>query len=387
MFRHTFFTVQFYMTPEHRRQLAELIEKNKESIIDAWREGLRPLLSARDLSAPQLINKLPIFLDEIADRIRDIDRPYSWMEGMQTEHEVETTAAEHGKQRFHIGFDVVEIVKEYGILREIIIDLAERENVLIAGLGGKIFHFTFNKATAAAAAAYQAEKEAELRQRRKEYLSFVMHDLKTPLNAITVAAHVIEEQTDDPKLVAEMNGIILRSADELNELLQQTIKLQKTTSMEETEQLMPRKLELWPLVQAVIEEFHVIVSVDRTSIHNLIPSALTICVDADALKSILRNVLSNSIKYTPGGKVVIGISRSRQDSIDIWIRDNGTGMTPERLHTLFKRVQPDPVHQESTGLGLFMVKKLVDAHGGKVSAESTLGEGTTIRITLPIDGK
>ena len=333
------------MTPEHRRQLADLIENHKEAIIEDWLARIRPLLAAENLSNPELVDDVPDFLDELVERIRDIDRPHSWSEGIHTEEQMEHTAKTHGQQRFHVGFDIVEVVKEYGILREVVSDLAERENVHLTGKGGQVVHFAFNQGLAAAAYAFQKEKENEMRQRRRQYLSFVMHDLKTPLNAIVVAAQVIEDQVDDAKLVAEMNGIILRSAEKLDEELQKTIQIAKTNIADETNQLMPRNFELWPVVQSVIEEFRVLASVDKTSIHNLVPSTMTIYADALAMKSVFRNLLSNALKYAPGGKVVIGVSTSRKDQVDIWVRDNGKGIPKPRIDQLFQKVSPDPEHK------------------------------------------
>jgi signal transduction histidine kinase len=293
-------------------------------------------------------------------------------------------AAEHGKQRFRVGYDVVEIIKEYGILREVILDIADAHNVVVAGLGGRVFHFTFSQAVAAAAMSYQEEKEAELRHRRKEYLAFVMHDLKTPLNAIMVAAEVVQERLDDPKIVSEMNGVILRNAEKLDELLKQTILVSKATELEETDRLMPRHIELWPVVQSVIDEFKLVASVDKTHIHNLVPSTFTVYADAPAIRSVIRNLLSNAMKYAAGGKIVIGVSKSRKGEVDIWIRDNGVGIPEERQEFLFSKLPPDPLHKSSTGLGLLMVKKIVEAHHGRVCIESKMGEGTTVRITLPV---
>jgi two-component system phosphate regulon sensor histidine kinase PhoR len=379
------------MTPENRRKLADLIHEKKQVILEEWRKRTRPLLSAKDLAVPELNDEMKIFLDELALRIRDIDKVHSWLDGLNTEEqieskiesEIESTAVNHGRQRFNVGYDIVEIVKEYGILVEVLTEIAEEEGLVIGGKGGQVLHFTFNKALATAALSFQREKQREIRQRRKEYLAFVMHDLKTPLNAIMVAAQVIEDKVDDPKLVTEMINIIMRSGNKLDELLQKTIQIERTATTEDVEDLIPRIFELWPVVQSVIDEFKIPAHVSNITIHNLVPSTYTIFADAIAMKSVLRNLLSNSIKYSPGGKIVVGVSAPREGKVQFWVRDNGAGIREERLKVLFQKVPPDPNQKGSTGIGLFLVKKIVEAHNGTVSVESKIGEGTTIRITLP----
>ncbi|MFI5202129.1 MAG: ATP-binding protein [Candidatus Kapaibacterium sp.] len=371
------------MTPENHEKLADLIKTQKDSLLEEWRGRVRPLLSARNLEIPALNNEIPIFFDQLAERIRDIDAPHSWVEETNTETQIIGTAASHGQQRFQIGYDIIEVLKEYGILREVLYDRAETEGLVIGGKGGHVLNFLFNKAAATAVESFQKEKELEIRKRRREYLSFVMHDLKTPLNAIMVAAHVIEERVDDAKMVAEMVHIILRGGEQLDEQLQKTIKLEKGAIEEGVEELVSRNFELWPVVQSVIDEFRLVAADSRTTIHNLIPANLSVYADAVALKTVFRNLLSNAIKYSHGGKIVIGVSASRKDAIEFWVRDTGAGIPPERLKVLFEKVEPDASKKGSTGLGLFMVKKIVEAHGGKVTVESTVGEGSTFRIVLP----
>ncbi|HET6401648.1 MAG TPA: sensor histidine kinase [Candidatus Kapabacteria bacterium] len=372
------------MTPENRKKLAELIEFRKNEILEAWRGRIRPILQERNLETPALNNEMPDFLTELARKIRDVDTPHSWNEQVNNEEKVSRTATSHGKQRFEVGYDIVEVLKEYGILREVIIDLAEGESLVIGGKGGHVLNFTFNKAAAVAAEVFQREKEIEAQRRRKEYLAFVMHDLKTPLNAIMIAAQVIEGNPDNAKLVDEMIHIILRSGGQLDEFIQQTIKNEKADVSEGAEDLVPRNFELWPLVQSVIEEQKLIAEDSHTSILNLVPANLTAYADAVAMKTVFRNLISNAIKYAPGGKIVIGVTTSRHDAIECWVRDTGAGIPPDRLKTIFEKGTHDPNKKGSTGLGLAMVKKIVEAHGGNVTAESKVGEGTTFRVVLPM---
>src|ERR1043166_167660 len=371
------------MTPENRAKLADLIQTRKDELLAEWCNRIRPILMDRNIDTPVLNDELPHFLDRLGQRIRDIDTPYSWVERVDADTELSQTAGGHGKQRFQLGFDIVEVVKEYGVLREVILDCAEANSIIIGGEGGHVFHFAFNRAIAIAVETFQHEKDIETTKRRKEYLSFVMHDLKTPLNAIKIATHVLEQSIGDPRLVAEMLQIIIRNSERLDEFIQKTIEAAKSGISEGAEDLIPRNFELWPLVQSVMDEHKLIADNSRTSILNVIPANLTVYADAVALKTVFRNLLSNAIKYSPGGKIVVGVTTSGPDGIECWVRDTGVGIPAERLERIFEKGDIDPTQPGSTGLGLAVVKKIVEAHGGKVRDESKVGEGSTFCIILP----
>ncbi len=263
-----------------------------------------------------------------------------------------------------------------------VIDRAESEGVVIGGKGGHVFNYVFNHAAATAVETFESEKRNETLRRRKEYLAVVMHDLKTPLNAIMIAAHVIEEAVDKPDVVTEMAQIIVRSGERLDEFLQDTIRKEKSGLNEGIEDLIIRPFELWPLVQSVMDEHRVLAEESHTSLLNLVPANFTMSADAVALKTVFRNLISNAIKYTAGGKITTGVSTSRKGMVECWVRDTGSGIPTERIGTLFEG-KTDPSHKGSTGLGLITVKKLVEAHGGCMTVESMPGEGTTVRIFLP----
>jgi signal transduction histidine kinase len=102
------------------------------------------------------------------------------------------------------------------------------------------------------------------------------------------------------------------------------------------------------------------------------------------LEQVFQNLLSNAIEYTPGGKIMIGATtKSANDVVECWVIDDGAGIPEERIDKVFERLETDPEKAGGTGLGLAIVKEVVEAHGGQVTVESKLEEGTTFRFTLP----
>ncbi len=105
--------------------------------------------------------------------------------------------------------------------------------------------------------------------------------------------------------------------------------------------------------------------------------------DRRALRTILDNLIANALRYTPeGGRIRLGATE-QQERVQFFVHDNGRGIEAERLPTIFGRFTGDPA-SGGTGLGLALVRRLVESQGGQVSVESRLGAGTTFRFTLPV---
>ena len=116
-------------------------------------------------------------------------------------------------------------------------------------------------------------------------------------------------------------------------------------------------------------------------------------VDADPkrLKQVVRNIVDNAIKYSPlGGLIVVRCEVRRQDVV-VTISDQGVGISPEDLIPLFEKYfrvkAPTGVHVPGTGLGLPVAREIVEAHGGRIWAESKVGEGTSISFSIPLQGR
>jgi signal transduction histidine kinase len=117
------------------------------------------------------------------------------------------------------------------------------------------------------------------------------------------------------------------------------------------------------------------------------PGAERTCADPDAVRQVLANLLENSLRHTPAGGAIACTARREGDGVAVAVRDTGAGITREHLPRIFERfyrADASRARQEGgTGLGLAIVKHLVEAHGGRVTAESELGRGTTVTCWFP----
>ena len=109
-----------------------------------------------------------------------------------------------------------------------------------------------------------------------------------------------------------------------------------------------------------------------------------VCADPDRLERILANLLSNAIRYsTPGTEVTVSLAR-RDDQVITAVSDRGPGIAPEELSRLFQRYYRMEPGREGLGLGLYISRMLVEAHGGRIWAESQVGKGSTFSFSLPV---
>jgi signal transduction histidine kinase len=150
--------------------------------------------------------------------------------------------------------------------------------------------------------------------------------------------------------------------------------------------LRPDRHLVAPLCEDVLDNFLPIAKSKGVTVQQSpIPAGLEIVVDRLGFIRAVGNILSNAIKFTPKGGLVSLSVEPRADEILVRVSDSGTGMEPSEVQKIFGRFERLDRHQnvQGTGLGLFVVKNVVQAHGGKVVVTSTLGRGSTFELSFP----
>lgn len=364
--------------------LATLIRERRDDLLAHWREEVRLLPVAQNLDTPTLNDHIPDLLEELACEL----------EASCDERLIEAYLKEnpiiHGLDRLRIGFDVEEVVAEYNVLREAIQTLAERYGRGLQGQAARIVNRVLDRAIGLAVKTYATQKALEVQQRREEHLSFVVHDLKTPLAAISLATSLLERKfpdaAKDEEAVVTLNTM-RRNAERLSALVVKVLREEANLDTVTSLQLQRREVELWVLIEGLINDLEPLIQNSNTSISNTISKDLIVFADPHLLTQVFQNLLSNAIDYTPGGKITIGARAiSTDDLVECWVSDDGAGIPEELIEKVFERLETDPEKKGGTGLGLAIVKEVVEAHRGQVTVESKLEEGATFRFTLPGKG-
>lgn len=358
--------------------LAKLFAGCQEEVISEWRVQAGKLLSELNLDKPTITDHLP---DVIAEITRDLSLGRY---GTLSEEHTRGSPPVHGVQRFHDGLDVGEVVAEYNLLRTAFNTVAERHDVYIVGEAARIINHRIDEAVRLAVMAFAAQQALIRKEQEDEHLAFVAHDLRTPLNAVSLLVEHLRLSLDE-KATAEAGDlfeIIDRNLRRVDELIKQVLDTKvQPTALGSSFRPERRTFELWPLVQRLVLDLRAVSSKHDIEVANEIPRALTVWADAGLISQVFQNILGNAFKYASRGRVVV-TARDEGGTVTCVVQDNGAGIPLEMLAKVFDKTASDPF-KPGTGLGLAIVKQIVEAHGGTVSVESVHGAGATFTFLLP----
>jgi GAF domain-containing protein len=222
---------------------------------------------------------------------------------------------------------------------------------------------------------------------QREFVQNVSHELRTPLTFIKGYVELMLEEAMGELSDPQRNGlqIVVQRADAMTRLINNLLSLQQV----EMESLRPARVSLAKVATAVLESAEAAATKAGIVLEAEIPEALPpVWADRNYLEQVFDNLLGNAIKFSPdGGKITVCI-REEDDHLRVAVSDTGIGIPSDKLEKIFERfyqVNGSPTRRfGGTGLGLALVKEAIEAHGGKVWAESQEGQGSTFFFTLPI---
>ena len=227
---------------------------------------------------------------------------------------------------------------------------------------------------------------AELRSNeylRKDFISNVSHQLKTPLSILSGYASLLEEGGLTQAEAAEYSAVVAREAQRLVGLIDDMLRLSRIDHRE----IRPRSdvFALGESLRRAVVRLQPRWSKAGLEMDADIPD-MDCTGDEELLSQVWSNLLENAIKFTPaGGRIAVSLRREG-DRAEIRVSDNGPGMDEETLSRIFEQFyQGDTPHRgEGSGLGLPLCRRIVELHGGTVTAESRPGEGSLFLVSLPI---
>jgi signal transduction histidine kinase len=230
-------------------------------------------------------------------------------------------------------------------------------------------------------------KEQELNQLKSYFVSMVSHEFRNPLTTILGFAELIRDF--DQQLTSEKRQAYLRQIQESARRM--TALLNDVLSIGQAEagklEFNPEPLDVEEFCRDLVEEIKLGNSVQHIITFSR-PSQLTkACMDKNLLRQILTNLLSNAIKYSPEGSAVTFDLICQDEKAIFDIKDEGIGISPEDQQRLFESFQrgSNVGKISGTGLGLTIVKKAVDLHGGQIAVKSEVGVGTTFSVAIPLN--
>jgi signal transduction histidine kinase len=228
----------------------------------------------------------------------------------------------------------------------------------------------------------------KLNQEKNEFLGIAAHDLKNPLSAILGLSEMIKRDYDTmpSEEVIDTAEMISQASRQMFELIMTFLDVNAIESGKLTLSL--DQIDILPILQTLVENYEDRADAKKLILHfQPVATSYTAWVDKNIYRQVLDNLLSNAIKYSPYGRNIFIRINQHNQSICCEIQDEGPGLSEsdkQKLFCKFTRLSPQPTGKEqSTGLGLFIVKKLVEAMNGKVWCDSELGRGATFVVELP----
>ena len=231
----------------------------------------------------------------------------------------------------------------------------------------------------------EALREAD--EERGKLMSMTAHDLKSPLVGIRGLAQLLLEEAGDHAGDAEKLALICSSTQQMLETVQDL--LESVAAKKGKVVLNKQSVSLPALVDWVLMSVHPQAGDKQQTLRFVRPSDPCVVEgDRGRLREVITNLVSNAVKYSPHGGLIEVRLRREGDAVLLVVEDEGPGLTKEdkqRLFEPFQRLSAQPTGGESSsGLGLYIVRRLVELHGGRVWAESTLGEGSAFTVHLPV---
>jgi signal transduction histidine kinase len=221
---------------------------------------------------------------------------------------------------------------------------------------------------------------------RRDFVANVSHELKTPLTSISGYSETLLTDRPDPETTERFLHVIQGNAQRMQRLVDSLLDLSRIESGRWQPKL--EEVALGPLIHGVFEDYRERSARSGITMEmELAPDAGMLVADEDAVRHVVLNLVDNALRYTPPGGKVVCRSRLSGNEVALSVSDTGAGITREHLPRIFERfyrADPSRSREEGgTGLGLAIVKHMVEAHGGRVIAESSRGQGTTITAWFP----
>ncbi len=236
---------------------------------------------------------------------------------------------------------------------------------------------------------HSEKKLKELNANKDKFFSIISHDLKSPFNSLLGFSDQLSTCTDDfnKDEIRECAGYVADAAKNLYNLVENL--LQWSLIQRGTEKCFPSKISIREFINRVVILLNGSAIKKGIHIRNEADEKLFVTADEDMLHSIFQNLISNAIKFTNRGGEIKIETKPLEQNVEISVIDNGVGMDDDALSKIFridvKHSTLGTASEHGSGLGLILVKELVERNSGKIWVESKAGVGTTFRFILPIN--
>ncbi len=268
-------------------------------------------------------------------------------------------------------------------------DIGETAKRIAGGdLAARIDHYPYNDEIGELCATINdmASKLSVSDRLKNDFISTISHELRTPLTAIKGWGETLLQIEDtDPAMTKRGMGVIISEASRLNDMVEELLDFSRMSSGRM--QLNNDKIDILAELDEVVFAFKErSIKEGIEVVYNVPHFPAPMSGDASRIKQVFINILDNALKYTEhGGKIIVYAEIPNPATLIVTVSDTGAGIPPEDLPHVKEKFYKANTTVRGSGIGLAVADEIIRLHNGNLDVDSVLGEGTTVRITLPID--
>jgi signal transduction histidine kinase len=356
--------------------LHDVLTANRDEVMRRWKDAVRGDLAPESMPTVELLDHLPQVLDEIAAVLATVPGQRA-----APQSDASASAAEHGSQRLRLGFSLDSVVREYGALRDAIVETARESDAAVTFTELQVVFDCIIDGIAEAVSEYTRERDTELLRHSNEHFAFIAHELRSPLSAAMLAFQHLQRSESIPETQARAAGALERGLRRTTDLIESTLKMARVASGVElrrdrtTLRAIFEDVEAGVLVHADSKQVEVRVVLDHDE---------PVDLDIRLVRSAVGNLLQNAVKYTHPGSAVTLRGAVKNGVAIIEIEDRCGGLKPGQATAAFAPFVRLDSAETGFGLGLAIAKQAVDAHGGTIRVNDLPGTGCIFVLELPV---
>jgi signal transduction histidine kinase len=361
--------------------LRSVLIGKREEILRRFVEDVQSAeLTGLSATRPQLLNDLPEFLDRIGLALAH--SPPALVLPVIAEGPA-VAARSHGEQRQGLGYDVVGLVREYGILRDVILSFVIEDEGAVDAVEYRVLSRHISLGVAEAVKRFTELRDLELARRSAEQFAFIAHELRNPLAIIRLLVDFVRRS---PERVTETISDIDEAVLEMQRLLDNTLMVERLRSVHANLPDARVAVPVQAMLAGIVREYAPIARARHLDVVVVADEPITVLADPKLVRSALRNLLHNAIKFTRESTRVTVAARWSGHEVLLSVEDQCGGLPPGsevRLFEPFVQMGPD---RSGFGLGLQIARQAAEAHDGTVTVEDLPGLGCRFTLRLPLPG-
>jgi len=346
----------------------DLLKEKREQLIACWGSRIKTMVASASLPRAELLDHMPAFVDEIIQALYPGAVPLP---------PNSARAEQHGEQRLGLGFDVAEVVREYGMLHECILEMAAEAGLDIHRRDQLMVVKWLNVGISDAVSQYIKERDLELQRQSSEHLGFIAHELRNPLGSARLAfEHLRRKELKESRTVDMLDRGLRRTSEMIDSVLSQA-----SLKMGVVPRLAP--VALRPFLQEI--EADATAEAEDKGIQMEVSAAEDLVIEADPrlLRSAVSNLLHNALKFSHERSTVVVSAGHADGRVTIEVADACGGLPPGKVEELFTPLVQRGENRTGFGLGLGIALQAAEAHNGTIKVRDMPGKGCAFILDLP----